>query len=93
VTLEDHIKRIEVIRPRGNAVVFDFAWDAAANQFNPIGTPDGYNARDASRLYILRDLTPRTTPISATPCSSPPASPKSSAGATGPSSPSTTPTA
>jgi chitodextrinase len=55
----NHIKRIEVIRPRGNAVVFDFAWDAAANQFSPIGTPDGYNGRDASRLYILRDLTPQ----------------------------------
>ena len=42
---QNHIKRIEVIRPRGNAVVFDFAWDAAANQFSPIGTPDGYNGR------------------------------------------------
>ncbi len=51
----NHVKRIEVIRPRGNAVVFDFAWDDAARQFKAVGTPVGM---DAKRLYVLRDTTP-----------------------------------
>ena len=55
----NHVKRVEVIRPRGNAVVFDFKWDSVANQFSPVGTPAGYNDRDARRLYVLRDLTPQ----------------------------------
>jgi hypothetical protein len=50
---DNHIKRIEVVRPRGNTVVFDFAWDAANNEFSPIGYPTGI---DASRLYVLRAL-------------------------------------
>ncbi|HSZ55715.1 MAG TPA: hypothetical protein VK797_08650 [Tepidisphaeraceae bacterium] len=57
----NHVKRIEVIRPGGNAVVFDFPWNAQTNSFSPIGTPLGYLvngvARDADRTYVLRDLT------------------------------------
>ena len=54
----NHVKRIEVVRPRGNAVVFDFAWNTTTQTFDPIGVPAGTNDRDAKRLYVLRDITP-----------------------------------
>jgi YD repeat-containing protein len=54
----NHVKRVEVIRPRGNAVVFEFAWDAQRSTFSPIGTPAGWGDRDGQRQYVLRDLTP-----------------------------------
>jgi len=59
----NHIKRMEVIRPGGNAVVFDFAWDATHSRYNVLGTPLGWNGRDARRTYVLRDLDP-TNPSS-----------------------------
>ena len=40
---QNHVKRIEVTRPGGNSVVFDFAWDGSTNMFSPIGTPTGIN--------------------------------------------------
>ena len=51
----NHVKRIEVIRPRGNAVVFDFAWDDETQSFSATGYPTGI---DSSRLYVLRALSP-----------------------------------
>lgn len=57
----NHVKRIEVIRPGGNAAVFDFPWNPQTSSFSPIGTPLGYLlngvGRDADRTYVLRDLT------------------------------------
>lgn len=52
----NQIKRVEVIRPGGNAVVFNFAWDATAGMFSPTGTPAGWNGRDANQTYVLRSL-------------------------------------
>ena len=52
----NHIKRIEIIRPGGNAVVFNFTWSNTTNSFSPIGVPMGWNNRDQSRTYVLRDL-------------------------------------
>jgi RHS repeat-associated protein len=49
------IKRAAVLRPRGNVVIFDFAWDAGANKFKPDGYPIGVNN---NRTYVLRDMTP-----------------------------------
>jgi RHS repeat-associated protein len=54
---------MEVIRPGGNAVVFDFAWDATRSSYSALGTPLGWNGRDARRTYVLRDLDP-TNPSS-----------------------------
>ena len=52
----NHFKRVEVIRPDGNAVVFDFAWEPTAGMFSPYGTPDGWSGRDANQTYVLRTL-------------------------------------
>ena len=49
----DHFKRIEVIRPGGNAVVFDFQWQDG--MFSP-STPEGWNGRDANQTFVLRSL-------------------------------------
>src|SRR6185312_10985442 len=54
----NHIKRMEVIRPGGNAVVFDFPWNATTGMFSAIGSPMGWNGRDSRRTYVLRDLDP-----------------------------------
>ena len=51
----NHVKRIEVVRPRGNTVVFDFAWDDATQAFSATGLPTGI---DSSRLYVLRAAQP-----------------------------------
>ncbi len=51
----DHLKRVEIVRPRGNVVVFDFPWNAATQSFNAVGFPQGINA---ARTYVLRDTTP-----------------------------------
>jgi RHS repeat-associated protein len=48
-------KRVELVRPRGNAVIFDFKWDA--NAFSDKGFPVGVNK---NRSYVLRDMTPET---------------------------------
>jgi YD repeat-containing protein len=50
---QDHVKRIEVIRPGGNSVVFDFPWDPTTQSFRSYGTPIGI---DANRTYVLRYL-------------------------------------
>ena len=60
----NHVKRVEVVRPEGNSVVFDFAWNSTTNSFSPIGKPmswqvNGQN-REGGRLYVLRDLTPNS---------------------------------
>lgn len=52
----NHVKRVEVIRPGGNAVVFDFAWDADNHRYSTLGLPLGWNNRDTKRTYVLRDL-------------------------------------
>jgi RHS repeat-associated protein len=54
-TAATHTKIAEVVRPRGNRVAFEFAWDAAAGAFSPLGFPLAPNGR---RTYVLRDLTP-----------------------------------
>lgn len=50
-----HIKRFAVVRPRGNAVLFDFPWDPAGARFSVAGYPVDLNE---DRTYVLRDLTP-----------------------------------
>jgi YD repeat-containing protein len=54
----NHVKRIEVIRPGGNAVVFDFAWDATTGMFSPTGTPESWKGRDGNQTFVLRALQP-----------------------------------
>ncbi|MFI5379966.1 MAG: hypothetical protein ACHRHE_11765 [Tepidisphaerales bacterium] len=46
--------------PRGNAVVFTFAWDSAKGRFSDLGYTGSWNNNDwdSRRLYVLRDLTP-----------------------------------
>src|SRR6266478_9263373 len=39
----NHLKRVEIIRPGGNSVVFDFAWNSSTGTFSSIGTPIDYN--------------------------------------------------
>ena len=50
-----HRKLASVVRPRGNTVAFEFAWDAAVGAFAALGFPLAPNQR---RTYVLRDLTP-----------------------------------
>ena len=54
----NHIKRVEVIRPGGNAVVFDFAWNSSTGTYSSLGYPMGWNSRDSQRTYVLRALDP-----------------------------------
>src|SRR5205814_28499 len=54
----NHRKEIEIVRPRGNSVVFEFPWIASENRFGDIGYPKSYGNRESKRLYLLRDLTP-----------------------------------
>jgi hypothetical protein len=56
----NHVKRIEVVRPGGNAVVFNFPWDATANAFSRIGTPMSWNNRESTKTYVLQDVSPST---------------------------------
>ncbi|MDD4869426.1 MAG: hypothetical protein PHR77_02605 [Kiritimatiellae bacterium] len=48
-----HIKRVSLMRPRGNVVVFDFPWTGTA--FSPLGFPMGINS---NRTYVLKDNQP-----------------------------------
>lgn len=50
-TNENHIARMTVYRPGGNAVTFDFAWDEETKSFSEWGYPVG--ARDGYRTYVL----------------------------------------
>ncbi len=50
-----HIKRIEVIRPRGNSVVFEFPWNGSV--YSETGYPIS-TGKDAKRTYVLRDNSP-----------------------------------
>jgi YD repeat-containing protein len=56
----NHVKHVQVTRPGGNAVVFDFPWNAADNEFGDLGVPldGGPNGQrdDSARTYVLRDL-------------------------------------
>jgi hypothetical protein len=56
----NQVKRIEVVRPGGNVVVFNFPWNSQTSSFSPIGTPAGWNVngapRDINRTYVLRDM-------------------------------------
>jgi RHS repeat-associated protein len=52
----NHVKRLEVIRPRGNAVVFEFPWDESNQVFQPTGFPVGTGKRDGNRTYVLRQV-------------------------------------
>ena len=49
----NHVKEVQVTRPGGNAVLFNFAWDGTA--FSQFGLPTGINA---SNTYVLVDNTP-----------------------------------
>ena len=55
---DNHIKRVEIVRPGGNSVVFDFAWNSTSGEFGQVGIPVSYNERDSRMLYTLVDLTP-----------------------------------
>ena len=46
-----NIKRVDVYRPRGNVVTFDFQWDTTNHCFKPEGHPMGVNRK---RTYLLR---------------------------------------
>ncbi len=48
-------KLVELVRPRGNAVIFDFKWESS--KFSDKGFPTGVNK---NRSYVLRDVTPET---------------------------------
>ncbi len=48
-----HLKQVEVVRPRGNAVIFDFPWTGTT--FSTKGYPSGVNKW---RSYVLVDKTP-----------------------------------
>lgn len=48
-----HLKQVEIVRPRGNVVIFDFPWTGSA--FSSKGYPVGANKR---RSYVLVDRTP-----------------------------------
>ena len=48
-------KLVELVRPRGNAVIFEFKWEEEA--FSDKGFPIGVNK---NRSYVLRDMTPET---------------------------------
>ena len=47
------LKRVELVRPRGNVVIFDFKYET--DGFSDKGYPIGANK---NRTYVLRDLTP-----------------------------------
>ncbi|HSH96300.1 MAG TPA: hypothetical protein VK968_19290, partial [Roseimicrobium sp.] len=55
----NHVKRVTVIRPAGNAVEFDFAWDEDTQQFSQFGYAVG--ERDGNATYVLRDVTPASS--------------------------------
>jgi len=48
------VKRVDVIRPRGNCVTFEFPWQTAQDAFSAFGYP---LAPNASRSYVLHDTT------------------------------------
>jgi len=48
-----HIKRVALMRPKGNVVVFDFPW--TNNAFSVYGYPIGVNS---GRTYVMVDITP-----------------------------------
>lgn len=50
---DNHIKQVEIIRPRGNSVIFDFPWDGT--KYSEVGFPTGINK---NRTYVLSDNTP-----------------------------------
>lgn len=50
-----NVKRVSVVRPRGNVVSFQFPWNEDQQKFEPYGLPLGVNNK---RTYILRDTTP-----------------------------------
>jgi RHS repeat-associated protein len=54
VSPDGTVKRVSVLRPRGNVVIFDFPWDDEAGAFSSIGYPIGINS---NRTYVLRDET------------------------------------
>jgi RHS repeat-associated protein len=47
-------KQASVLRPRGNLVVFDFAWDESEETFSAMGYPIDANS---NRTYCLHDIT------------------------------------
>jgi hypothetical protein len=49
----NHIKRVEVTRPGGNSVVFDFTWNDSTQSFSTYGTPTGINE---NLSYVLRSV-------------------------------------
>ena len=52
VSADGTIKRVSVLRPRGNVVVFDFPWEGST--FSTLGYPVGINS---NRTYVLQDKT------------------------------------
>ena len=53
-----HVKRLEVVRPQGKSVVFDFPWNPTLQEFSAYGAPlSGYSQRgDDRRGYVLREM-------------------------------------
>jgi hypothetical protein len=60
-----HRKVVTVVRPRGNRVAFEFAWDAVAGAFAALGFPLAPNDR---RTYVLPISRPPTTAMPASSC-------------------------
>lgn len=48
--LNIRIKRIAIVRPRGQVVVFDFPWDAENNKYSDVGVPIGIHKNRTYRL-------------------------------------------
>ena len=56
----ERLKRVEVIRPRGNIAVFDFPWDPDEQEFEAFGRPIPLPNAPGNqwRSYVLVDTTP-----------------------------------
>ena len=53
-TSANHLLRMTVTRPGGNAVTFDFPWDSDSQRFSEWGYPVG--SRDGRRTYVLHAM-------------------------------------
>ncbi|MFZ2654348.1 MAG: hypothetical protein WAX69_05490, partial [Victivallales bacterium] len=54
-SLNVHIKRVGLVRPGGQVVVFDFPWDSQNMKFADIGVPIGINKNRQYRLVMNPD--------------------------------------
>ncbi|HCE46757.1 MAG TPA: hypothetical protein DET40_24685 [Lentisphaeria bacterium] len=55
-----HIKRVALVRPKGQVVVFDFPWDSSVNKFKDVGVPTGIHSGRTYRL--VSNIKPYASP-------------------------------